>query len=397
VTPYFEKISRFLQENEAGLRQLTQDLVRAPSVNPPGDESAVIDILTKKLEEFGVEYEVLEHGPSRKSLVAVYRGAGEKGALVFSGHGDTVPVGEASWERDPFSGEESDGRIHGRGATDMKGGVASIIHALGAVANAKVPLQGDLIVAITAGEETDSLGANALCETNWLDGADKLLIAEPSNLNVFTAEKGALWISVRARGKSAHGSMPHLGVNAIEHLMDFLQKLRQDRNKANMEREHPLLGRSTISVDVIKGGVATNVVADEAWCAIDIRTLPGEDHQEILSLIEKWIEEQKAATPGLAMEIDVLNDRAAYEIAEDHELVETLSDVIEDVHGRKPEKMGAAFYTDGSVFWPKCKIPMVICGPGEISLMHKPDEYIEIKELLQAPRIFAEWALRLLT
>ncbi len=186
---YWEKTNQILVRKEKDLVRLIKDLVQARSVNPPGDEKEVVDVLAREMEKLGLKFKILEHGENRRSIVSVLKGNGNSGDLVFAGHGDTVPVGSALWERDPFGGEESEGKVHGRGSSDMKSGVAAMLYAMAAISEAKVPLKGDMIYTVTAGEETDSVGARSLCETDLFKNADKMLIAEPSNLNIFVAEK----------------------------------------------------------------------------------------------------------------------------------------------------------------------------------------------------------------
>ena len=162
--------------------------------------------------------------PGGRVWSVAYAAAGERPALLFSGHLDTVPAGE-NWQHDILAAEVSDGKIWGLGTTDMKSGVAAMIVAMEAIRRTGVPLKGDLLFAGTAGEEVDSMGAQRLVQQQKLSDVGFMVIGEPTTNRVFTAEKGVLWLELNTKGKTAHGSMPHLGVNAIMHMNKLLQAL----------------------------------------------------------------------------------------------------------------------------------------------------------------------------
>jgi succinyl-diaminopimelate desuccinylase len=259
------------------------------SVNPPGNERKVAETIAKKLEENGIECNLRSLGPDRAYLTARIKGKGNKKSLAFSGHMDTVPPGNIPWDYDPFGGQEVDGKLYGRGASDMKSGLAALAMAMVEIAREGIPLEGDLVLAATAGEEVDTLGAKTMIEDGVLKDVGAMLIGEPSNNELFIAHKGALWLEITSYGKTAHGSMPDQGINAIEHMNTFINALH---DKFGFKfKEDKLLGGPTMNLGVISGGVNTNVVPDVCRLQIDMRTVPGMEHSEIIADIKGLMKE----------------------------------------------------------------------------------------------------------
>jgi succinyl-diaminopimelate desuccinylase len=184
---------------------LTRELIRFQSVNPPGNEQPVAEHLAQRLRDLGLEAEIEEVEAGRANVVARLRGQGQ-GHLVFTGHIDVVPPGGQKWDHGPFDADLIDGkRIYGRGSADMKGGVASIATAMVALVASDFRPKADIILAATCGEEAGMLGARAMTDRGSLQGARYLVVAEPSNLDVFIGEKGVLWVKIRALGRTGHG------------------------------------------------------------------------------------------------------------------------------------------------------------------------------------------------
>ena len=227
---------------------ICQQLVRTRSVNPPGDEEAVARLAAALLSEAGLSVEVVPHGPGRASVLARLRGTGRAPGLLYSAHLDTVAPGAEPWTRDPFGGELAEGRVWGRGAADMKGGMAAMIAAAMALsrvtARTGAALRGDLVLALTAGEEVNSMGAAVLATRPGLGPVQAVVVAEPSSNDLYIAEKGALWVELTTTGRTAHGSMPDLGRNAVMMMVALLAEL--DRLPVSFV-PHPLLGGFTRS------------------------------------------------------------------------------------------------------------------------------------------------------
>ncbi len=370
-----------------------QELVRIKSVNPPGDELKVAKYVASVLKGVGLKVELVKHSAARSSVLARLKSSGRKPALLFNGHLDTVPVGLEKWIHDPFEGVVSGGKVWGRGSADMKGGVAALLVLSKALAEARIPLQGDLIIAATAGEEIDSLGATAVAARSDVGPVQAVVIPEPSYNDVFIAEKGALWLELITQGKTAHGSMPEMGRNAIMMMVSLVDGLGK---MSFPYQEHPLLGGFSQSINTITGGVKTNVVPDQCAVTVDMRTVPGQDHRAILNQIEGLIEGLSHRVPDFKASVRMTNDRAPVETSSDEPVVQAFADVVAEVAGERPVPKGVRYYTDAVALVPALKAPMIICGPGDAKMAHQPNEHVEISKLVQAAQIYTLAAAKLL-
>jgi succinyl-diaminopimelate desuccinylase len=382
------------QIREAEVVSLCRNLVRFKSVNPPGDELEIAEYVAGVLREAGLAVEMVHHTPTRASVLARLTGSGEMPALFYTGHLDVVPVGAEEWLHDPFGGEVIEGKLWGRGSSDMKGGDAAMIAAAKVLAAADLSLKGDLILAFTAGEEGEQLGAAEIAARPDLAPVQAVVVAEPSYNDVYVAEKGTLWLKITTHGKTAHGSMPHLGQNAIMMMVALLREL--DSLIVPYET-HPLLGSFTRSVNTIVGGVKTNVVPDQCQVTIDQRTVPGQEHEAIVSQVEELIADLERRLPGFRASIELINDLVPVATSPGELVVQRFCDVVAEVVGERPMPQGVSYYTDAAVFAPAFEAPLIICGPGDAKLAHQPNEHVEVAKLVEAARIFALAAARLLT
>lgn len=378
---------------EPEVTKFCQELVRIKSVNPPGDELPIADYIASTLKKFELEVELVRHSPTRASVLARLKGLGEKPGLLYNGHLDTVPIGTEEWVYHPFAAEVAQGRIWGRGTVDMKGGLAALMVTAKTLAEARMPLRGDFILAATAGEETDSQGAMAIATRSDLEPLQALIIAEPSNNGLYVAEKGALWLELTTYGKTAHGATPELGRNAVM----MMWKLIGEVEKLQIPYEkHAMLGGFTRSINTIAGGMKTNVVPDNCVMTVDMRTVPGQDHLAILRGIEDLIADLVDRIPDFKASVKVTNNRAPVETSPEEPVVQSIVEVVSEVTGERPVLRGASYYTDGAALVPALRIPMIICGPGDPALAHQPNEHVQVSNLVQAARIFALAAIRLL-
>ena len=373
--------------------ELTRELVRFPSVNPPGDEQEVAEFLGGRMSDLGLEVELQPFAPKRANVIGRLRGAGA-GHLVITGHLDVVPTGGQEWRHAPFAAELAGGRLYGRGSCDMKGGVAAMVAASAALKRGGFRPKADLILACTAGEEAGMQGALAMVERRSLQGSRYLVVAEPSDLNVYIGEKGVLWLRIRALGRTAHGSMPWLGVNAVSYMARLILRLEDYPFRW---RESALLGRPSLSVNVIQGGNKINVIPDLCQLEVDMRTVPGQDHGEMLRQVVSAAEEVASEYhPELRVEVDVDNDKTPLQTDRSEPLVDAAVASVRAVRRVAPEVSGVAYATDAACLAPGFNLPMVICGPGAPGMAHQPDEYVEVEQLVQAAEIYADLARRLL-
>ncbi len=369
-----------------GCVTLLQSLVRTRSTNPPAREIALAELVRDRLARAGLSCELLPFEQHRANLVARVRGDGSAPGLIFSAHFDTVPEGEMPWDYPPYGGEVHDGRLYGRGAADMKSGMASMMAAAEAVAASGVPLKGDLILAFTSGETSNCIGAKLLTEGPHLHGAGAFLVSEPTGLNVGIAEKTALWLRAVARGRTSHGSQPHAGDNAIHKLVAFLARLP---GYDFAQPPHPLLGLPSIQIGKIRGGVNINVTPDYAEAELDIRLMPEQDADAVTASLQHFA--------GIDISFERIDLKPAVVTPAGHPFVAVCRDACEAVLGHRPEPIGLSYFSDGAIICPALGLPMVIIGPGETEMTHQHNENCEVEKLVQGARIFARIALQYLT
>lgn len=370
---------------EAELVEYCREMVRIKSVNPPGDEMAMAEYVANVLKPIGLEVKLLKHSSSRASVLAILRGSGQVPALLYSAHLDTVPLGAEQWIHEPFAAETLDGKIWGRGSADMKGGLAALLVMAKIMANSGLSIKGDLIFAITAGEEIDSLGAKSVASYPGLGPVQAIIVPEPSYNDIYIAEKGALWLEISTYGKTAHGSMPALGKNAVMMMVELIKGLE----KISIPFEsHAMLGGFSMSINTISGGIKTNVVPDRCVVSIDMRTVPGQDHHDIMARFQGLIKDLGKHDPDFKAAIEISNDRPPIETSPEEPVVKMMVDIVADITGELPIPKGVNYYTDAATLTPAFKAPMIICGPGHPGLAHQPNEYVEIEKLVQAAKIY---------
>jgi len=372
---------------------LCRQLVRIESVNPPGDELRIAEFAAVILLDAGFKVEIIHHSPTRASVLAVLPGSGGVRPLLCAGHFDTVPAGTVKWRRDPFAADVAEGKIWGRGTSDMKGGLAALIIAAKTLARSRMPLRGDLILALTAGEEVDSLGAVSIAARTDLGPVQAVIIPEPSGNDIYIAEKGALWLELTTHGRTAHGAMPELGENAILMMVDLIAELKKIPVPF---AGHPLLGGFSMSINTIQGGLKTNVVPDRCVVTLDMRTVPGQRHDEIVGGVKEIIAVMGRKNPVFKASIEVINDRLPVETAPDEPAVLKFVDVAAVFLGERPVPKGVKYYTDATVLVPAFKAPMIICGPGDPGQGHQPNEWVEIEKIVTCARIYVAAAAEFL-
>jgi len=381
------------QVSENEVVEVLQKLIQLKSVNPPGNERVIAEWAGDYLRKAGLEVELIEHGPERASVLARLKGSGAEPGLLFSAHLDTVPVGAEAWRYPPFDGQVAEGKVWGRGTSDMKGGMAAMMVAVKLLKQAGVTLKGDVILAFTAGEETDSLGALAVAKREDIMPVQALLVSEPSSNDIFVAEKGALWLEISTYGQTAHGSMPDLGRNAILMMNAVINGLMAlDIPFEN----HHLLGGFSRSINTIQGGVKTNVVPDFCTLSVDMRTVPGQVNSIITQQVQDLLDQLTAEYPGFSGKLSILNDRLPVTTAEDHPLVAKFNQAVKVVRGQPSPPSGVRYYTDAAAYVPAWEIPMIICGPGQAGMAHQPNEFCEVDRLVESVKIYLLATTRLL-
>lgn len=376
--------------NPQECEQLLKKLVQTNTTQPNGHEAMLVDFIESRYQSKSVELFRIDHQPDRASLIVKLQGKEDREAIAFVGHLDTVPFdGLSQWRVNPLAGEVRKGRLTGRGAADMKGGVAAMLLTLDRLLEQETPPKRTIFFCFTADEEKNGLGAMALADHPAMADVGALIVCEPTQGDLGICEKGALWVKVITEGVSAHASRPELGCNALEGLLTFLTAAR---TVVETPGKHPYLGRNTLSITTLQSGISQNIIPSTAEATLDIRTLPGVSHQALLAAFQELAKVQQKSLPSLRLKIETLNNRPALETDAAAPLVRQIL-----AFGRQSEMplnlRGLFFYTDASQIVPKLKIPFVILGPGDDRQAHVVNEAIELSSV----SAFAELYFRICT
>jgi acetylornithine deacetylase len=367
---------------------LTRELVRVDSRNPslvaegPG-EKAVARVLANVLEDWGFEVKLMDAVPGRPNVVATLKGRGAGRTLMFNGHLDVVGVDGMT--HPPFDGEERNGRIYGRGASDMKGGVAAMC---AAAAQVRGEIAGDLIIAGVADEEWQSVGTSALLAAGIR--ADAAVVTEPTRLSIMPAHKGFAWIEVTVHGRAAHGSRWDIGVDAIRHAGLLLAELDRVDAEDLPARTHSLLGRPSLHASSIEGGMGLSTYPDRCLVRIERRTIPGENGADIRREMEQACARVRERRPEFRADIEVLFAQPPSDVSTSAPIVRALSDTLRD-KGLSANLTGMSAWTDAALL-NQAGIPAICFGPGDMALAHAAEEYIEVQEIHKATEVLAALA-----
>ena len=371
---------------------MARRLVQTASVNPVLEkggtgEAEIAALAAGWLGGWDYATRTAEVAPGRVNVVG-RRGRGSGPVLLLNGHLDTVGVEGMA---DPFSGEVRDGRLHGRGAADMKGGVACILATAARLAAEDVP--GELIVALTADEEHASLGMEALVASGIR--ADAAVVCEPTGLAVMPAHKGFLWIEAEVKGRAAHGSRPELGVDAIAHAGHLLVAFEAEAARLANDTGHPLLGPASVHAGTVSGGSAPSVYPDRCEVVFERRTLPGETADHVMREAESVLVQARQRCPELDARLEPGLYRAATEVPVASPLVRGLMAACERA-GVPGTVAGMSAWVD-ACFLNRSGIPAVCFGPGSIAQAHTNGEWIAISEIETGTEVLADFARRFLT
>ncbi|HEY2436672.1 MAG TPA: M20/M25/M40 family metallo-hydrolase [Solirubrobacteraceae bacterium] len=370
------------------LTSLLSSLVAVDSVNPSlvaggAGEQEIATLIEAWARDAGLEAERLEETPGRPSVLVRARGTGGGRALLLCGHIDTVTVEGMTAPHTP----RVDGdRLYGRGAYDMKAGVAAAL--IAAREASRLGLAGDVVVAAVADEEHASLGVlDALRRVS----ADAAVVTEPTELELAVAHKGFVWSEIEVAGASAHGSRPHLGVDAIVKMGAVLGELeRLDRSLA--ERTHPLLGRASVHASLIEGGAELSSYPAHCKLGLERRTLPGETGRQIDAELADLLERCRKADPEFEASHRILLVREPFEISQDEELVALVAQAAAEVLGEPATIAGASYWADAA-FIAGAGIPTVLFGPGGEGA-HATEEWVSLSDTDSVARTLVSLARR---
>ncbi|MFB6935852.1 ArgE/DapE family deacylase [Streptomyces chartreusis] len=353
-------------------------LIAIDSVNPDlvaggTGETAVAELCGTWLAARGFEIHRLERRPGRPSIVAVARGTGGGRSLMLNGHLDTV--GLTGYDGDPLAPRVSEGRMYGRGAFDMKGGIAAMMVAA-ARATAGGPLRGDVLLACVADEEYGSSGTAEVLESFTADAA---VVTEPSHLEVTLAHKGFVWFDVEIEGRAAHGSRPELGIDAIAKAGHFLVALEQLGQRLADGPSHPRLGTGTVHASVIRGGEEPSTYPAHCLITLERRTVPGESADGVERELAELLDRLAATVPDLRYRLTRGVHREPFEADPDAPIVRTLTRHAERALGHPPVVRAEPFWTDCALL-DRAGIPCLLFGAdGEGA--HAATEYVDLASL----------------
>jgi len=385
VTTTFDDAEKRAREGDPVA--LAQALVATPSVNPvlaaEGSGEAEIAVLCAGwLRDWGLETDTHEVAPGRWNVIARLEGDGP--ALLLNGHLDTVGV--EGMVIPPFEPRMSNGRLSGRGACDMKGGIAALLAATARIAGGG-PRPG-LIVALTADEEHASLGMSAVVRSDI--GADMAVVCEPTGLAVMPAHKGFAWVRAVFRGRAAHGSRPELGVDAIRHAGLFLTALDEYAEDLRSRPSHLTLAHSSIHAGTIAGGTAASVYPDLCELILERRTLPGERPEQVIRELEAVLDGLESREAQLDASLEMSLFRPGTEVDVASPLVQGLLDAGRE-HALESGIEGMTAWVDAA-FLNEAGIPAVCYGPGDLAQAHSADEWIDVAQIIACADVLETFA-----
>ncbi len=360
------------------LLQLLQKLITIDSVNPSlvdsGNGEYDIALYTGKyMSEMGLEvfYQSIEK--NRSNVIGILKGTGKGKSLMLNGHTDTVGIGGM---KKPFNPHLTDGRVHGRGALDMKGGLASILMAVRSIIQSNIELRGDLIVAFVIDEEYESIGTEALLKEYTADAA---IVTEPTNMQIAISHKGFAWIKIEVFGKAAHGSLINEGVDAIVKAGKVLLELENLQQELN-HKNHPLLGSPSVHASLITGGSELSTYPDYCKIEVERRTIPGEDRETVETEMKEIIERIKTRDDQFKARFEVFFDRSPLEVPIDVDIVKSLQKATDKESKGSSDLVGITYWTDAALLT-DAGIPTVLIGPKGEGL-HAAVEYVEFNSVI---------------
>jgi len=360
---------------------ILQDIIQIESVN--NNEKEVANYIKNFLEGYNIKSDLVYFDKNRSALTAeIENGPGK--TLALSGHLDVVSAGDKSaWSYPPFAGEIVDGKMHGRGTADMKSGVAAMLFSFIEKSQTK-DFKGKIRLIFTVGEESGGIGAKQLSDLGYVHDVDALLIGEPTRNRIIYAHKGFMNYTVRSTGKSVHSSMPDTGINAINQLLPVMEEINKKFASLKKEQENEVLGRTEHSITIIHGGDQQNTVPDYAEFRGNIRVIPEFDNPKIVDTLTEIV--NKFNTENL-LELEI--EASLFPVEADEN-----SSLIQAIQSQLPEKVELDSMnggTDAGLFFrANPDMDVAIFGPGDASVIHQVNEYIELNDYLEYIRYYKD-------
>ncbi|MBX9972681.1 peptidase [Cytobacillus firmus] len=411
------KIKQWLEENRQRGTRLLQQLVQEGSIR--GKESSAQAVIIEKCRKLGLTLDIWEIGKEQlikhpafcsdrkdfsgnPNVVATLKGTGGGRSLILNGHIDVVPEGDRNdWDHDPFSGRIEEGKLYGRGSTDMKGGTVSLLLAMEAIITLGIKLKGDVIFQSVIEEESGGAGTLAAVLRGYT--ADGAIIPEPTNMKLFPKQQGSMWFRITVKGRSAHGGTRYEGINAIEKAMIVMTKLQELEKLRNLKIEDPLYSKIPIPIPInigkINSGEWPSSVPDIAVIEGRMGVAPDEEMKSAEKELEQCLKEAAQNDAWLKKnppQVEWFGGRwLPGDLEQDHPLMTVLSESFEEVKGMQPAVEASPWGTDGGILSKVGNTPVVVFGPGVTEAAHDVNEYISLPEVFEAAEIIAlailEW------
>lgn len=402
---------QWIEANQEKAVELLQSFVRQPSTQ--GNEAGVQDLVATKLQSLGMvidrwdpDSEELKKSPffvpSRMSyagspnVVGVLKGTGGGKSMILNGHIDVVPAGDLSqWTDDPFSGLQKDGKVFGRGSTDMKGANVAMMMAVESIVKSGIRLKGDIIFHSVIEEETGGVGTLAAILRGYR--ADAALVPEPTNMKLFISQQGSMWFRILVPGLGAHAGTRYEGVSAIEKSWKIFEAVSLLEKKRNTAVSNPLYQNVPIpfpiNIGKINSGAWPSSVPDLAIMEGRIGVAPGESmesvKQQLIATVhsvndmDDWLKTHPAKVEFFG------GQWVPNHVVPDHPFVKLVSEEFENIFEKKPVVEASPWGTDAGLLGQVAGIPALVIGPGTTKMAHYPNEYIEIRPMLDCARLFS--------
>ncbi|MCM3712997.1 M20 family metallopeptidase [Alkalihalobacillus oceani] len=389
--------------NSKEVLEIVKKLISIPShTDLEGREVDVANYLHEFFQSEGIDCYLQEVVDGRSNVIATLKGSGEGPSMMYNGHIDTVPP--LAMEN-PFTPIEKDGKLYGRGSTDMKAGVATMAYALILLKRLGIKLKGDLIFAGVIDEESSrSSGTYYIVENG--PKTDLAIVGEPTNLHPVVAHKGINYYEISFKGVPVHSSVPENGENAISAAAKFIKLIEEELAPKYKNMKHPFLSSPTITMNLIHGGSKGNIgfltdnnspiagtVADTCNVYLDVRYIPYQTSEEITEDIEFYAKKVQEERPRIKTDVKVHFPHPAMEIAPEHKLVKSVNENVVTATGSEKQITGATYWGDSGLLNTLSNIPTLLFGPGDIGCAHSDNEFIDISQIAPAAIIYALTAL----
>ncbi|WP_431803825.1 M20 family metallopeptidase [Halobacillus andaensis] len=384
---------------------LTQQLVRIPSVYRPGvedgNEEKAAHYVADYLKAMGIEVFIEEVEPGRPNVIGIIDSGKPGKTLLLEGHTDVVTEGDHnSWKYEPFGAEIVDGRMYGRGTNDTKGNLACMITAVDSILQDKESFNGKIILCIPCDEEGMMIGIKHFIKNGWAEDVDGAIICEPEENQVCISQRGAMRLELITYGKMAHGAISWSGINPNLRMAKVIVELEKlERKEQERLGKHPTLGWPSITPTIlkspVKGEPQINVIPDQCMTTLDIRTVPGQDHEELKQEIRNIFSRLSEDDADFKADFTVLEDRPWTETDREEAIVKSVAQAVKQVTKEDPIYNGVPGATDGT-FLHIAGIPIVTIGAGDRDIPHQINEYVDVNELAVTTQIYRQACLHFL-